>query len=38
MQRKVFGFKGGEVTKEWRKPLDEGLYGLYFSPNIIQVI
>jgi hypothetical protein len=38
MQRRVFGFKGDEVTREWRRPLDEGLYDLYFSPNIIRVI
>jgi hypothetical protein len=37
MQRRVFGFKGDEVTREWR-PLDEGVYYLYFSPNIILVI
>jgi hypothetical protein len=37
MQSKVFGFKGDEVTKEWRS-LDEGLYDSYFSPNIIRVL
>jgi hypothetical protein len=38
MQRKVFGFKGDEVTREWRRLLDEGVYDSYSSPNIIRVI
>jgi hypothetical protein len=38
MLRKVFGFKGDEVTREWIRLLDEGLYYSYFSPNNIRVI
>jgi len=38
MQSKVFEFKGDEVKRDWRRPLDEGLYVSYFSPNVIQVI
>jgi hypothetical protein len=36
--RRVFGSKWGELTGEWRRIHSEELYGLYFSPNIIQVI
>jgi hypothetical protein len=35
--RKIFGPKGDEVTGEWRRLHNEGLYDLY-SPNIIPVI
>jgi len=38
VQSKVFEFKGDEVTRNWRRPLDEGFYVSYFSPNITQVI
>jgi hypothetical protein len=36
--REIFGPKRDEVTGEWRKLHNEGLYDLYFSPNIIRVI
>jgi hypothetical protein len=36
--RKIFGPKRDEVTGEWRKLLNEELYGLYSSPHIIRVI
>jgi hypothetical protein len=36
--RRVFGSKRDEVTREWRKLHNEELYGLYCSPNIVQVI
>jgi hypothetical protein len=37
MLRTILGPKRDEVTREWRK-LNDKLYDLYFSPNIIQVI
>ena len=36
--RRIFGPKRDEVTGEWRRLHNEGLYALYSSPNIIQVI
>jgi hypothetical protein len=36
--RRMFGLKWDEVTGEWRRLLNEGLYALYSTPNIIQVI
>jgi len=36
--RRIFGPKRDEVTGEWRKLHNVELYGLYCSPNIIQVI
>jgi hypothetical protein len=36
--RRIFGPKRDEVTKEWRKLLNEELNDLYSSPNIIRVI
>jgi hypothetical protein len=38
VQRRIFGPKRGEITKEWRRLQKEELYDLYYSPNIIQVI
>ena len=35
---KIFGSKGDEVKKEWRKLHKEKLNGLYCSPNIFRVI
>ena len=32
--RRIFGPKRHEVTREWRKLLNEELNYLYFSPNI----
>jgi hypothetical protein len=36
--RRIFGPKRDEVTGEWRRLHNEGLYALYVSPNIIRVI
>jgi hypothetical protein len=36
--RRIFGPKGDEVTREWRKVPNEGLNDLYSSPNIVRVI
>jgi hypothetical protein len=36
--RRIFGPKRDEVTGEWRRLHNEGLYAVYSSPNIIQVI
>jgi hypothetical protein len=36
--RRIFGPKRDEVTGEWRRLHNEGLYDLYSSPNIIRVI
>ena len=38
MMRRIFGPKGDEVTKEWRKLHNEKLNDLYCSPNIVRVI
>jgi hypothetical protein len=36
--RRIFGPKRDEGTGEWRRLLNEELYALYSSPNIIRVI
>jgi len=36
--RRIFGLKGDEVTKEWRKLHNEELNDLYSLPNIVRVI
>jgi hypothetical protein len=36
--RRIFGPKRDEVTREWRKLLNEEFNDMYFSPNIIRVI
>ena len=36
--RRIFGPKGDEVTREWRKVPNEELNNLYSSPNIVRVI
>jgi hypothetical protein len=36
--RRIFGPKRDEVTGEWRKLRNEGLYDLYSSPIIVRVI
>jgi len=36
--RRIFGSKRDEITGEWRKLLNEELYDLYCSRNIIRVI
>jgi hypothetical protein len=36
--RKIFGLKREEVTKDWRRMLNEELHNLYSSPNIVQMI
>jgi hypothetical protein len=36
--RKIFGPKKGEVTREWRRLLNEELYDLCSSPYTIWVI
>jgi hypothetical protein len=38
VQRRIFGPKRGEVTKEWIKVHSEGLYDLYSSRNTMWVI
>jgi hypothetical protein len=35
--RRIFGPKRDEVTREWRKLLNEVLRDLYFSPSIIGI-
>jgi len=30
--RRIFGYKGDEVTREWRKLCNEELHDLYYSP------
>jgi len=36
--RKIFGPKGDEVTRQWRKLHNKELSDLYSSPNIIWVM
>jgi hypothetical protein len=36
--RRIFGSKKKEVTREWRKLLNEELSGLYSSPNNVRLI
>ena len=36
--RRIFVPKRDEVRDEWRKPYNEELSDLYFSPNIVRVI
>jgi len=36
--RRIFGPKGDEVTREWRKLHNEELDVLYCSPNIVRVM
>jgi hypothetical protein len=36
--RRIFGPKRDELTRDWRKPHNEELFNLYFSPNIFRVI
>jgi hypothetical protein len=36
--RRIFGPKRDEVTVEWRRLYNNGLYALYSPPNIVQVI
>jgi hypothetical protein len=36
--RRIFGPRQDKMLREWRKLHNEELYGLYFLPNIIQVI
>ena len=36
--REIFVPERGEVTGEWRRPYNEGLYYMYSSPNVIRVI
>jgi len=35
--RRIFGPKGDEVTREWRKLHNDELNELYSSPNIVRV-
>jgi hypothetical protein len=35
---RLFGPKRDEVTRRWRKLRNEGLNGLYSSPNVVRVI
>jgi len=35
---KVVGSKGDEVTQERRRPRNESLYDLHYSPNIVRLI
>jgi hypothetical protein len=36
--RRIFGPRRDEVTGDWRKLHNEGLYNLYSSPNINRMI
>jgi hypothetical protein len=36
--KRIFGPKRNEVTGEWRRLQDKGLYALYSSPNVIWMI
>ena len=38
MLRRIFGPKGYEVTREWRKLHNEELYDLYSLPSIVRAI
>jgi hypothetical protein len=38
LQIKIFGPRRDEVTGDWRRLHDEGLHGMYLSPNFIRVI
>jgi len=38
VQRKIHGPKKGVITGEWRRLHNKGLYDMYSSTNIIQVI
>jgi hypothetical protein len=38
MLRRIFGPKGDEVTGEWRRPHNQGLYDMCSSPNFIRVM
>jgi hypothetical protein len=38
VQRRIFGPKRDEVTREWRKLHSKELYDLYSSPNITHLI
>jgi hypothetical protein len=38
VRRRIFGPKRDEVTGDWRKLLNEELYSLYSSTNIMRVI
>jgi hypothetical protein len=36
--RRIFGPKGDEVMRDWKKLHNEELHNLYSSPNIIRMI
>jgi hypothetical protein len=36
--RSIFGARKGEITRGWRKLLNEELHNLYSSPNVIRMI
>jgi hypothetical protein len=36
--RRIFGPRRDEVTGDWWKLLNEGLYNVYSSPNVIRMI
>jgi hypothetical protein len=36
--RRIFGPKGDEATREWRKLYNDEINDLYFSPNIVCLI
>ena len=38
MLRKIFGPKGDEVTRDWRRQRNEELHDPYQSPNIFRLI
>ena len=35
--RRIFGSRGDEVTRDWRKLHNEELNDLYCSPNIVRL-